>query len=49
LQYSRGILRDPYISVWPFVYPIGFHIIDMYLDPCCPVILDMPLYVFHQS
>jgi hypothetical protein len=49
LQYSRGVLHDPYILVWPFVYPIDLHIIDMYLDPCCQVILDMHFYVFHQS
>ena len=45
LQGSHGILRNACISVGGFVYPIDFHIIDMYVDPFHPVILGRPFCV----
>jgi hypothetical protein len=44
-QKCRGVLRNAYVTVEAFVYPIDFHVIDIHLDTFCPTILGAPLYV----
>ena len=44
-QRCHGILRNAYITVEDFVYPIDFYIIDILEDPFCPIILGAPFCV----
>jgi hypothetical protein len=42
-QKCRGILRNTCVKVEAFVYPSDFHVIDIPLDPFCPIIFGAPL------
>jgi hypothetical protein len=42
-QKFRVVLRNTYVKVEAFVYPIDFHVIDIPLDPFCPIIFGAPL------
>jgi hypothetical protein len=44
-QRYHGILRNAYITVEGFVYPIDFYIINILEDPFCPIILGEPFCV----
>jgi hypothetical protein len=43
-QKCRGVLRNAYVTVEAFVYPIDFHVIYISLDPFCPIILGAPFF-----
>ena len=44
-----GILRDIYVTIGSFVYPIDFHVISMPRDPFCPIILGRPFFVITRA
>ena len=42
-------LRNIYVNVGSFMYPIDFHVISMPRDPFCPIILGRPFFVITKA
>jgi hypothetical protein len=44
-----GILRNIYVNVGSFVYPIDFYILSMPRDPFCPILLGRPFFAITKA
>jgi hypothetical protein len=42
IKVTLGVVKNVYIFVGPHILPIDFVVIDMPLDPLCPIIFSKP-------